>query len=35
MNKNYESPRVEVIEIEIEGSVLTASLNGFEDGGNA
>lgn len=33
-NINYESPQIEVIEIEVEG-VLCASLTGVRDGGSA
>ncbi len=31
---NYESPQIEVVEIEIEGSVLAGSVPGFGDDGS-
>ncbi len=31
MKMNYESPRLEVVEIEIEGALLQASLGDFSD----
>lgn len=35
MKENYVSPQIEVIEIEIEDAVLSASLNRMNDGGSA
>lgn len=34
MKTNYQTPQIELIEIEIEG-VLCASVNDFTDGGEA
>ncbi len=33
MKKNYESPHIEVIEIEIESAVLGMSIEGFDGDG--
>ncbi len=35
MKNNYEAPQIEVIEIEIEGSVLQYSVKDFLDGGGS
>ncbi len=35
MKENYVTPQIEMIEIEIEDAVLSASINNVNDGGSA